>query len=468
MTENNKALVWIRRSIRLEDHRALYEATKNFHQVYVCFVFDPHILDKLEDKSDHRVHFIYDLLMDMKSKLNDRMYILKGLPEEVIPKLAHALKVQSVVTHKDYEPYAKKRDKLVKKNLEESQIHFQAYMDHVLFESHEVRNLKGDEYKVFTPYFKRWLDLMSEDRFQKFEADLQRIDFNPIITTSFKEVNSLQDIGFSPTQKERHLPILELKDFKKIISDRVFMYKSSRDYPSKPGTTKLSAYLRMGALSVREFVRGLWPLIETSESAKTLLSEICWRDFYMMILDLNPHSPEHAIKPEFDAIAFENNEKLFQAWCDGHTGFPIVDAAMRELNQTGWMHNRARMIVASFLVKLMHIDWRWGEQYFAKKLIDYDMASNVGGWQWSASTGIDAAPYFRIFNPYSQSQKFDKEGLYIKKYIPELQDLDQKQVHMPDMLNRGSYPSPIIDYSLRREKALALYKKAKEEYVESE
>lgn len=464
-----KSLVWIRRSIRLHDHTALSYGTQNFDETYLAFVFDKNILSKLDDKKDHRITFLYESLEALKEKLPEKkMYILYGDPKDLIPQLAKDLKVDSVVTHEDYEMYAKERDRKVKVSLEKKKINFKTFKDHVIFDAEEVRTGNGDFYRVFTPYKNSWLKLIKErpEVLDEKKVNLKKIKYKKI--PGFSSSMSLKDIGFEPTEKERHYnpsPKILIKDFK----EKVDVYNDKRDFPAITGTSRLSPYLRFGHVSVRELIRKHWPT--SSEGEDIWISELCWRDFYFGLLKTFPHVEKFAYNEKYEKIPFYNDKKHFKLWCDGNTGVPIVDAGMRQLNQTGWMHNRVRMIVASYLTKILIIDWRWGEEYFAKKLIDYDLSANNGGWQWSASTGCDAAPYFRVFNPYRQSERFDKEAEYIKKYCPELKNLPAKYIHEPTKItekiehqfdfNHGvDYPKPIVDYSKRRQEVIKLFKDA--------
>lgn len=464
-----KALVWIRRSLRLHDHTALCYATNNFDEVYVGFVFDTHILKKLDDKKDHRITFIHDTLDNLNKRLeNGGVYVMHGKPEDHIVQLAKDLAVDAVITHKDYELYAQKRDEKVESKLKKENIEFKRFKDHVIFEAEEVRTGSGDFYKVFTPYKNTWFSKIKEnpDVLSERKVDISKITYKRV--KGYTSDLSLSDIGFERTEKEREYS----PDYKKLLKSFNQVkdeYNKKRDYPAVRGTSKLSAYLRFGQVSVRELMRKNWPY--ENEGEEIWLSELAWRDFYFGLLKTFPHIEKFAYNDKYENIPWINNKDHFKKWCEGKTGVPIVDAGMRELNQTGWMHNRVRMIVASYLTKILIIDWRWGEEYFAKKLIDFDLAANNGGWQWSASTGCDAAPYFRVFNPYRQSERFDKNCEYILKYVPEVKNLPPKYIHEPTKITQKvqddnnfkwgeDYPKPLVDYSERRKEVIQIFKDA--------
>ncbi len=425
----------------------------------LVFVFDPLILNKLSDKHDRRVSFIYQSLQEMEKILHKHgssLLIRYGRPEEEIPKLASELKVKSVFCNRDYEPYAKARDLKVAKKLSHMGINFEQFKDSVMFEKQEVLTNSFGIYKVFTPYKNKWLET-----FEKTERIVPNYDCSLENLRQFQNKKNILDfdwykiIGFfnSPPLLTGGSPagLGRLKNFNLTIDE----YAENRNFPSLSGTSLLSVYLRFGNISVRNMVQ--LALDHSSEGSRTWLSEIIWRDFYQMILDSYPHVEKGAFKPEYDQIKFLGSEKEFNAWKSGQTGFPLIDAAMRCLNETGMMHNRLRMVVASFLCKTLLIDWRKGEKYFAQKLLDFDLASNNGGWQWSASSGCDSQPYFRIFNPYAQSEKFDPEGLFIHQWVPELKHLKGKALHRPDPLLAPDYPRPIVSYELSRSRCLRMY-----------
>ncbi|MBL7663845.1 MAG: deoxyribodipyrimidine photo-lyase, partial [Bacteriovoracaceae bacterium] len=386
-----KALCWLRRDLRLQDHAALSAATEQADQVELVFVFDKKILKDLP-KNDLRLSFIYQSLTEIE-KLAP-IHILHGDPVEEIPKLFSHLKAEALFFNRDYEPYAKERDQKVKEQIGHDRVF--DFKDHVIFESHEVLKDDRTPYKVFTPYKKRWLEKFQEQgqNISEFKVNLKKI-------SRTKTEKTLTDFNWALTE----LPILtggrgqalqQLKRFEKAIAD----YDKQRDFPALEGTSNISTYIRHGNISVRELLRASYA--GKSKGHEIWRSELIWREFYQMILDRFPHVARGAFKPEYDKIKWLGSDSDFQAWCEGRTGFPIVDAAMRCLNQTGLMHNRLRMIVASFLCKTLLIDWRRGEKYFAEKLLDFDLAANNGGWQWSSSSGCDAQPYFRIFNPELQ------------------------------------------------------------------
>lgn len=453
-----KNLCWIRRDLRLNDHAALSMALKDGSTALV-FVFDKNILEKLDHKNDRRITFIIDSLIEIEEILNKHkssLHILYGDPVEEIPNLAESLGVQAVYSNRDYEPYAKKRDDLVGKKLKNKSISFYQFKDSVIFEKNEVLTKTGSVYKVFTPYKNRWLEIFDQqdNTLPTYNCDLKKIaplKFEKNIIAhdwykTLKFINNPSEIkGGSSWAKKR------LNQF----SNNVDQYDKNRDYPSVNGTSLLSTSLRFGTISIRELVAH--SLKHKSSGSKTWLSELIWRDFYQMILDTHPFVVNESFKREYDKIKWPGKKEHFRAWCEGQTGFPIIDAAMRCFNETGMMHNRLRMIVASFLCKILHVDWRLGEEYFAQNLLDFDLAANNGGWQWSSSSGCDAQPYFRIFNPYSQSEKFDTDGKFIKKWCPELKNASGKDIHEPNPLLFPDYPVPIVSYEQNRIKCLEIY-----------
>jgi deoxyribodipyrimidine photo-lyase len=470
-----KALVWFRRDLRDFDHAALYHALKDSTQVYCAFVFDTEILDKLTDKADRRVEFIWESLQELKAALTAKggdLIVLHGKARDEIPKLAKSLNVDAIYSNRDYEPIAIARDAYVAKAAVQEDIEFHQFKDQVIFEQDEVLSLSSKPYSVFTPYKNSHLKKLNDFYLNAYPID-RYSDHLAKPEKNFPDI-SLESMGFQRTNlKTMKLPTgmsggaALFNDF----TDRIQQYKAARDFPAVKGPSYLSVHLRFGTVSVRHLARTAWQTGGTG--AEGWLNELIWRDFYFQILHHNPRVADgKSFKPEYDSLPFPNNEKLFKAWCDGKTGYPLVDAAMRQLNQTGWMHNRLRMVAASFLVKDLLIDWRWGEQYFAEKLIDFDFSANNGGWQWAASTGCDAQPYFRIFNPISQSEKFDAQGKFIRKYVPELKQCNDKEVHAPWLIPPlrqqtlnieigREYPLPIVDHATQRELALTLYKSAK-------
>jgi len=425
------SIFWFRRDLRLYDNTALYYAIQESTPVLPIFIFDTEILNDLADKSDARVNFIHDQLTIMNQQLDEigsGILVKYGKPEEIFRSLLEEYDVQSVFTNRDYEPYALERDQNVDHILQNKGIGFYDFKDHVIFEKDEI--LTGDQqpYKVFTPFKNKWIEKLESGHLHPYKISLTKDNFYKFSAT----IPSLGDMGFEKT----NVPIPK----KHYNQNTIKEYDQKRDFPAKNGTSRLGIHLRFGTISIREAVSYAQKLNDT------WLNELIWRDFYSMILANFPHVVDKAFKPKYDAIPWRNSTKDFQKWCDGKTGYPIVDAGMRELNHTGYMHNRVRMITASFLTKHLLIDWRWGEAYFAKKLLDYELASNNGGWQWAAGTGTDAQPYFRIFNPYSQTDKFDKNRAYIKKWIPEF--------------GTPNYPEPMVDHKQARERALDTYKSA--------
>lgn len=465
-----KNLCWVRRDLRLHDHHALSQALKNEGVTYVVFIFDDQILNKLPEKKDKRITLIMDALIDMEKLLLEHgssLIIRYGDPKLEIPKLVDELGIHSLFFNRDYEPYAKARDSFVEKTLQKNGVAVHNFKDHVFFEKNEILTGSREVYKVFTPYKNKWLETFraQESVVPDYKCNLKKLApfKNPdsVITKNwFKQIGFLRaDVmitgGFHEAKKR-------LNAFKK----NMIRYKEARDIPSLHLTSLLSPYIRFGNLSIRDMIRAA--ILESNEGSATWLSEIIWRDFYQVILDVYPKIETHCFKPDYDKIKWAGKKEHFQLWCDGQTGYPIVDSAMRCLNETGFMHNRLRMVVASFLTKTLLIDWRAGEKYFALKLLDYDLAANNGGWQWSASTGVDAQPYFRIFNPYNQSEKFDEEGKFIKEWCPELKGFTKK-IHYPheaDMLEQAQancvigkdYPFPIVAYKVQKEKALLMFK----------
>jgi deoxyribodipyrimidine photo-lyase len=443
----SKAIFWMRRDMRFDDNHALSQATNNFDEVYPVFIFDEKILSKLKNKSDARVNIIYKRLKEL-SKIN-KIHIFYGDPVALIPKIAKLMGVSDVFANEDYESYAVKRDKAISKLV---QLHL--YKDTVVMRFDEVANGKGLPYRDFTAYKNTWLAKLESDYRFKGEYKINKKRIKEVHTAKKLEITSLKDTGFIESEAK----ISKIKF--NVIDD----YAEKRDFPALDNTSRASVYLRFGFVSVRSLIRKIMPI--DNEGKKIWLSELVWRDFYFSILANFPHAEKNCYRPEFDLIEWSDDKSGFKAWCEGKTGVPIVDAGMRELNTTGFMHNRVRMIVASYLCKTLLIDWRKGEKYFAEKLLDFDLAANNGGWQWSASTGCDASPYFRIFNPYTQGKRFDPDCEYIRKYVTELEGVDSKAIHNADKERVSiNYIEPIIDYSKQRIKALAMYKKAKEEYV---
>lgn len=423
-------IFWFRRDLRLKDNAGLYEALTSGEEVLPVFIFDKNILDELP-RDDARVTFIHSLLEEIQAELKKHkksLAVFHGTPEDVFKKLITEHSIKAVYTNHDYEPYAIKRDVLLKEFLQKSDIDFKTYKDQVIFEKNEVTKDDGLPYVVYTPYMKKWKENFSKSQLKNHPSE----DSISRIPNHSYPFLSLNDIGFKPSDIKPQKYSLDAS----LITD----YKETRDFPATDGTSHISPYLRFGALSIREVAA-----LALKSKKDTFLNELIWREFFMQILWHFPKTVTESFRPKYDTIKWRNNEKEFKAWCEGKTGYPIVDAGMRELNTTGTMHNRVRMVTASFLCKHLLIDWRWGEAYFAQKLFDYEQSSNVGNWQWASGSGVDAAPYFRIFNPTEQVKKFDKDLKYIKKWVPEFEELDYL---------------PIVDHKEARERALTVYKKA--------
>lgn len=426
------AIFWHRRDLRIDDNAGLFHALKSGFKVLPLFIFDEEILSQLEDRKDARVNFIHQEIEALKAeyeKNKSSLLVKCGKPFEVWKNLINEFEIAAVFTNRDYEPYAQERDKQIFEFLNAQNIPFKGFKDHVIFEKNEVLKDDGKPYTVFTPYSNKWKAKMTPFYLKSYPTEKY---IHNLYECTKLPLLSLSDIGFEPSA----IPFPERITPEKIIAN----YHNTRDIPSINGTTRLSLHLRFGTISIRKLA------ISAQKGNVKYLNELIWRDFYQMIIFHFPHSVERAFKPDYDKIEWRNNESEFKKWCEGKTGYPIVDAGMRELNATGFMHNRVRMIVASFLTKHLLIDWRWGERYFAAKLLDFELASNIGGWQWAASSGCDAAPYFRVFNPELQTEKFDKELKYIKKWIPEL--------------NTNQYPKPIVEHKFARERVLKVFKDA--------
>lgn len=431
MDKKSITIFWFRRDLRLEDNAGLFHALNNDDEVLPIFIFDETILSQLP-KDDARVTFIHQQLEKIQSELKKSkksLAVFQGKPLEIYTKLISENTVKSIYTNHDYEPYARKRDLELFHLFKENNIEFKTSKDQVIFEKNEVTKDDGTPYVVYTPYSNKWKENLKKINLIHYKSeDL----LNKIALHSYPFL-TLSDINFEPST-------IKVTPFD-ISNDLIDNYEATRNFPALNKTSYLGIYLRFGAVSIRKMVEKA-----LKSNNETFLKELIWREFFMQILWHFPHTSTASFRPKYDAIKWENNEDFFQKWCDGKTGYPFVDAGMRELNATGHMHNRVRMIVASFLCKHLLIDWRWGETYFASRLLDYEQSSNVGNWQWAAGSGVDAAPYFRIFNPTEQVKKFDKELKYIKKWIPEYQTFD--------------YPEPIVDHKEAREKCLKVYKEA--------
>lgn len=426
-------IFWFRRDLRLDDNVGFYNALKSEHPVLPIFIFDEEILKKLP-KDDARLTFIYETLQKMRTKLEDKntssIAMFHGEPATIYKNLLAKYNIDTVFTNRDYEPYAKDRDDKIQQLLNDNNIKFKTFKDQVIFEQNEVTKKDGLPYVVYTPYMKVW----------KEQFKTHTLDF--YYTSSFlknliqdKELPNLtlSDIGFTKSNQ---------KIKKHIVTPALIQnYEDTRNFPAQDSTSKLGPHLRFGTVSIRKMIEKA-----ITEKNEIFWQELIWREFFMQILWHFPHTSKNSFKAKYDRIDWRNNEAEFLKWCNGQTGYPLVDAGMRQLNETGFMHNRIRMLVGSFLCKHLLIDWRWGEAYFAEKLHDYEMASNIGNWQWVAGSGVDAAPYFRIFNPTTQIKKFDNDLAYIKKWVPDFQEF--------------TYPKEMVDHKEARERCLATYKEA--------
>ena len=424
-------IFWFRRDLRTDDNKGFFEALSSDGAVLPIFIFDKNILNELS-KNDARVNFIHQRLEIINQELQKKgksLAVFHGEPQEIWKQILSENKIEKVFFNHDYEPYARERDKKIYELLQEKNIEIKNFKDQVIFEKSEVVKDDNTPYVVYTPYSNKWKTKFKEIQLQHFPSE----NLLENVGTHKYPFLSLQEIGFEPS--EIKIPTINVSE--KLIDN----YESTRNFPAVAGTSMVGVYLRFGAVSVRKMIA---KAIESQN--ETFFKELIWREFFMQILWHFPHTKSSSFRPKYDAIVWDNNEDLFNKWCAGKTGYPFVDAGMRELNATGHMHNRVRMIVASFLCKHLLIDWRWGETYFAQKLLDYEQSSNVGNWQWAAGSGVDAAPYFRIFNPTEQIKKFDKDLKYIKKWIPELET--------------QYYPQPIVEHKFARERCLKVYKEA--------
>lgn len=425
-------IFWFRRDLRLEDNTGLHHALLSGRPVLPLFIFDTAILSGLENPADARVEFIHAEIRRLREELEKAggtLLVRHGEPEQVWRELADEFPLKAVFTNRDYEPYATDRDRRVKEMLASRGITWTDFKDQVIFEREEILKDNGEPYTVYTPYSRRWKALLKDSDLdpRPSEEELSRLAGG-----SAEPVPSLEDLGFRPAG----LPFPSRQTDEGVIRN----YHTTRDVPGLPGTSRLSLHLRFGTISPRAL------MAKARRWNEKFFDELIWREFYQYILHHFPHTATDSFKPAYDRIRWENNPEHFQRWCSGTTGFPLVDAGMRELNATGYMHNRTRMLTASFLTKHLLIDWRWGERYFAARLLDYDLASNVGGWQWAAGCGVDAAPYFRVFNPDIQLEKFDPDRVYVKRWVPEY--------------GTSAYPKPMIDHHQARDRALERYKEA--------
>ncbi len=430
---NPISVVWLRRDLRLHDNAALYQALTSGRPVLPLFIFDREILDALEDRRDRRVEFIYNHVERLRRELADMgsgMIVRYGKPLDIWNDLLREYQIEGVYTNRDYEVYAKNRDAQVAGLLAEHGIGFESFKDQTIFEQDEVLTGGNTPYTVFTPYSRRWHDKLKDPFFLK-PYPTQKYAQNYLKLPSPLPAPTLADMNFEPLGEPFPRSV--------VGDDLIRHYKETRDYPALSGTSELSIHLRFGTISVRDLAR------QAEGIGATYLSELCWRDFYFQVLHHYPHVEKNSFRREYDNIPWRNNEEEFGKWCRGETGYPLVDAGMRQLNTIGWMHNRVRMVTASFLCKHLLIDWRWGERYFGEKLRDYDLSANNGGWQWAAGSGTDAAPYFRVFNPTAQAEKFDPKGDYIRKWVPEFNSL--------------RYAQPMVDHAMARQRAIDTYKK---------
>lgn len=431
--KNKISIFWFRRDLRLEDNVGLYHALASEHPVLPIFIFDTTILQHFEDKKDRRVDYIHQVLSQINTELEtvqSSLTTFYGHPTDVFKMLADCYEIQAVFCNRDYEPQAIKRDTEIYHFFKEKNIPFKAFKDQVLFDKNDILKNDGTPYTVYTPYSKKWKERLTEEHYQPHQTD-----FSHFLQQDFKAIHSLKAIGFEKTDMTFETPKLDAS----IIDE----YDKYRDYPALQRTTQLGIALRFGTISIRKCVAF------ALKHNQTWLNELIWREFFMQILYHFPKVVHQSFKLKCDKIQWRNDEQEFQLWCEGKTGYPMVDAGMRQLNETGYMHNRVRMIVASFLCKHLLIDWRWGEAYFAQKLNDYDLSANNGNWQWAAGSGCDAAPYFRVFNPAAQTEKFDKKFEYIRKWLPEF--------------GTEKYPKPIVEHGFARERALKVYSDAVKE-----
>ena len=423
---------WFRRDLRIVDNCGLYHALKGKNKVLPIFIFDDEIIKKLPNK-DPRIEMILQALGAINVAMKENRCTVgkfRGTPKAIFTELIQKYPIEKVITNRDYEPYASQRDSEIESLLNKNGINFETYKDQVIFEKNEITKNDGKPYVVYTPYSRKWLAKFENVPPENFPSE-EHLD--NLLTTEESAPLGLSDLGFKPS--ERTQPKYRFN------TEVIDHYEATRNFPALDTTSRLGAHLRFGTVSVRKLVQKA-----ASRPEITFLKELIWREFFMQILWHFPHTKEKSFKPQYDRIEWRNNEEDFKKWCTGKTGYPFVDAGMRELNKTGFMHNRLRMVVGSFLCKHLLIDWRWGEAYFAEKLLDYEMSSNVGNWQWVAGCGVDAVPYFRIFNPTEQIKKFDKQLEYINKWVPDHQEL--------------SYPQPIVDHKFARERCLTTYKSA--------
>ena len=424
-------IFWFRRDLRLDDNHALFKALKSGYDVLPIFIFDSNITNKL-NQNDHRLNYINNVLDGLNKRLSEnkkKIYIYKGNPIEIISKLIIKLKIKELYLNKDYEPYARDRDDKIEKLCIANNINYNSFKDHVIFEEDQIVKKDGTPYVVYTPYSRKWIEKFQSNQLDSYPSELNLDGF--VDSDKIREVNYLMDF-------EKNIISPKTYNLNKDLIDK---YEETRNFPALDSTSRIGVNLRFGTVSTRKIVK-----TSSERSNNTFLKELIWREFFIQILWHFPHTTEKSFKDKYERIEWRNDMDDFKLWCDGKTGYPIVDAGMNQLNKTGFMHNRLRMVVGSFLCKHLLIDWRLGEKYFADKLFDYEQASNVGNWQWVAGCGVDAAPYFRIFNPEEQQKKFDKELQFIKKWIPNY--------------DKDNYINKIVDHKFARERCLNTYKKA--------
>ena len=424
-------IFWFRRDLRLDDNHALFKALKSGYDVLPIFIFDSNITKKL-NQNDHRLNYINNVLDGLNKRLSEnkkKIYIYKGDPIEIISKLIIKLKIKEIYLNKDYEPYARDRDDKIEKLCVANNVSYNSFKDHVIFEEDQIVKKDGTPYVVYTPYSRKWIEKFQSNQLDSYPSELNLGGF--VDSDKIREVNYLMDF-------EKN--IISPKTYN-LNNDLIDKYEETRNFPALDSTSRIGVNLRFGTVSTRKIVK-----TSSERSNNTFLKELIWREFFIQILWHFPHTTEKSFKDKYERIEWRNDMDDFKLWCDGKTGYPIVDAGMNQLNKTGFMHNRLRMVVGSFLCKHLLIDWRLGEKYFADKLFDYEQASNVGNWQWVAGCGVDAAPYFRIFNPEEQQKKFDKELQFIKKWIPNY--------------DKDNYINKIVDHKFARERCLNTYKKA--------
>jgi len=471
ITSTSKGLCWIRRDIRLHDHAALHHCLNETDKTYIVFVFDKKILDPLKAKSasDKRIQFIAESLIALQDVIQENgssLIISYGDPVEEIPKLTEKLGIDCLYFNRDYSSYALERDSAVTNAITDQGRRTKSFKDCVVFEPDSILNQTGKPYHVFTPYSRTWLSKIAEiggvvQTYSISLTKLARLQPEPCLN-SVK--NLLAYAGFSEEKLIFKGGFIEGLSRLNVFSEHIQDYGTSREYPGSDGTSKLSVYLRHGCISVRDMLN--MAIEHPGPGSEKWINELIWREFYMMIFYYYPDTKTNAFQTKFKSLVWPTSEAYLEAFKLGQTGFPIIDAAMRCLNQTGWMHNRLRMVTASFLTKILLVDWRRGERYFSWKLLDYELQSNVGGWQWAAGIGCDAAPYFRIFNPTTQSKTYDEDGQFIKEFCPELRHLNNKDIHCPSQSKQlptefklgKDYPFPIVDYASQRQKAIAMFR----------